>query len=203
MKPACETASLVIASGQGTSKGATSTGDIAASLSNAKSQNNAVKGTAKDSTKPFAINASVGADIYDAEPSSNIPSASHLRDIQAGVEIDWILRSSKLPLIGNLVGDSTLAGTYYYQDQTSPAILKGPPQSITIAGLPSNANQVYTSRGPIDLGQIRLGLGTGSNVSFPICFTYSNRSALIAHPIKGLQFGLSYNLSSIFTKKSQ
>jgi len=203
LKPACDTAALAIAAGQGTSKGTANTSDKSGLLSNSKNHNTAVKCAAADNTKPFAINASVGADIYNAEPSSSIPSASRLRDIQAGVEIDWILRTSRLPGIGSLIGDSTLAGTYYYQDQTSPAILKGPPQTITISDLPANATQVYTSRGPIDLGQIRLGLGTGSNVSFPICFTYSNRSALIAHPIKGLQFGLSYNLSSIFTKKSQ
>ena len=203
LQPACAVASLVIATGQGTSRAAANVSDASTSLSNSKKQNAAIKGAAAGNTKPWAINASIAADVYNAEPSSNIPSASHLRDIQAGIEIDRILRSSKLPAIGSLIGDSTLAGVYYYQDQTSPSILKGPPQTITIADLPSTATQVYTSRGPINLGQIRLGLGTGSNVSFPICFTYSNRSGLITHPIKGLQFGLSYNLSSIFSGKSQ
>jgi hypothetical protein len=167
-----------------------------------KDQSAAAKGTAAANTKPWTINASVSADLYNSEPSSSIPSASHLRDIQAGVEIDYLVPSSKIPVVGSLIGDSTLAGTYYYQDQTSPSILKGPPQSITIADLPSTATQVYTARGPINLGQIRLGFGTGTNVSFPICFTYSNRSELIAHPIKGLQFGLSYNLSSLFASSS-
>jgi hypothetical protein len=111
--------------------------------------------------------------------------------------------TSKIPTIGSLIGDSTLAGTYYYQDQTSPSVLKGPPSSITLVNLPSTATQVCTTRGPINLGQIRYGFGTGSNVSFPICFTYANRSELITHPIKGLQFGLNYKLSSLFTNSSK
>jgi hypothetical protein len=202
-QPACAAAKLaVIAASQTSARGAAEIASQSDSLSNSKSQNAAAKGTASANTKPWTINASVGVDLYNSEPSSSIPSASHLRDVQAGVEIDYLVPSSKIPVVGPLIGDSTLAGTYYYQDQTSPSILKGPPQSITIADLPSTATQVYTTRGPINLGQIRLGLGTGTNVSFPICFTYSNRSALIAHPIKGVQFGLSYNLSSLFASSS-
>lgn len=161
------------------------------------------KAAAAKDAKPLTINASVAADIYNAEPPSSIPSASHLRDVVASFEIDYLVPTSKIKSIGALIGDSTLAGTYYYQDQTSPSILKGPPSSVTIAGLPSTATQIYTARGPINLGQIRYGLGTGTNVSFPICFTYSNRSGLITHPIKGLQFGLSYNLSSLFSSKAK
>ena len=174
--------------------------------STGKSQSSAssdAKAGASANTKPWTINAFVSADLYNEKPSSSIPSASHLRDVTAGVEIDYIVKSSKIPKVGSLIGDSTLAGTYYYQDQTSPSILKGPPSSITIANLPSTASQVYTTRGPINLGQLRYGLGTGSNVSFPICFTYANRSELVTNPIKGLQFGLSYNLSSLFSTKSK
>jgi hypothetical protein len=203
IRSACGTASIVIASLRKGPDMLDGISDSSASLSDTKAQNAVAKSAAGANTKPFAINASVGVDLYNAEPLSSIPSASHLRDFQAGAEIDWILRSSKIPAIGSLVGDSTLSGVYYYQDQTSPSILKGPPQTVTIADLPPTATQVYTSRGPINLGQIRLGLGTGSNVSFPICFTYSNRSGLIQHPIKGFQFGLSYNLSSLFSGKSQ
>ncbi len=160
--------------------------------------NTAAKSAAKANTQPFTINVSLAVDLYNSEPSSSIPSASRLRDFQGGIELDYIVPSSKIKGIGSLIGDSTLAGSYYYQDQTSPSILTGPPSSITIANLPSTASSVYTARGPINLGQIRYGFGTGTNVSFPIAFTYSNRSELIAHPIKGLQFGISYNLSSLF-----
>lgn len=155
------------------------------------------KATAEQRTPPVTINVSASAELYNSEPSSAIPGASELRDVQAGAEIDLLVPISHLAVVGGLIGDGTLAGTYYYQDQTSPSILKGPPSTITIANLPSNASQVYATRGPINLGQIRFGLGTGSNVKFPICFTYANRSALVAHPIKGLQFGITYNLSSL------
>lgn len=202
-QPACSASLAAIATSQGTSQSATVATKQSATLADAKTQSAAAKGSAATNTSTVTINASVGADLYNAEPPSTIPSASHLRDIQAGFEIDYQVSSSKIPKIGSLIGDSTLAGTYYYQDQTSPSILKGPPSSITIVNLPSTATTVYTTRGPINLGQIRYGLGTGSNVSFPICFTYSNRSELIAHPIKGFQFGLSYNLSALFTKSSK
>jgi hypothetical protein len=149
-----------------------------------------------------SINASLSWDLYNGKPPSGVPGTEQLRDIQTGVEIDVRLSTSNIPKIGGLIGDSTMAGSYYYQDQTSPGIVTGPPSSITITGLPSTAKTVYTSKGPINLGQLRWGLGTGSNVSFLICFTYSNRSELITHPIKGFQFGLSYNLSALFTKGS-
>lgn len=175
----------------------------AGNLANKGVQNSNAKSTAADETQPVTVNISVAADLYNSEPSSSIPSASHLRDVQAGVEIDLLVPISKWGKVGGWIGDGTLAGTYYYQDQTSPSILKGPPSTITISNLPPTATQVYTTRGPINLGQIRFGLGTGTNVKFPICFTYANRSELIAHPIKGLQFGFSYNLSSLFTSASK
>ena len=56
-------------------------------------------------------------------------------------------------------------------------------------------------RGVIHLGQFRLGFGTGSNsnFTFPIAFTYSNRTELIVHPTWGVQFGITYNLNSLFS----
>jgi hypothetical protein len=168
----------------------------------ASGQDKAAKDAAKDSTPPVTINASLSFDLYNGKPPSGVPGTERLRDFQTGAEIDFQVPTSKIRGIGGLIGDSTLAGSYYYQDQTSPGIVTGPPSSITIVGLPSTAKTVYTSKGPINLGQVRWGLGTGSNLSFPICFTYSNRSELISHPIKGFQFGLSYNLSALFTRGS-
>jgi hypothetical protein len=180
----------------------TSPGKKPAATTAAAGQGKTAKKAAEANSPPVSISASLSWDLYNGKPPSGVPGTDRLRDVQTGAEIDFRVPTSKIWKIGELVGDSTLAGSYYYQDQTSPGIVTGPPSSITIAGLPSTAKTVYTSKGPINLGQVRWGLGTGSNVSFPICFTYANRSQLITHPIKGFQFGLSYNLSALFTKGS-
>jgi hypothetical protein len=152
-------------------------------------------------TPNWTVSASAGADIYNDEPSSAISSASHLRDIQAGAEITrvWHISTYKqqnasLAALFSKLGDLSLVGAYYYQDQTSPSILNGPPSSITFNGLPTTASQVFATRGPINVGQIRLGFGTGTNFRFPIAVSYSNRSDLIVHPFVGVQFGVSYDL---------
>jgi hypothetical protein len=137
------------------------------------------------------------ASIYNAEPASTIPGASHLRDIQAGVEADWMLPS--IPLLKQ----TTLSGAYYFQDQTSPSILNVTPGTpitgITFTGLPSNAAQVFTQKGDIHLAQIKWALGTGKNVHFPFAFSYSNRTELIQKPDWRGQFGVSYDFSSLLS----
>ena len=159
-------------------------------------------------TSPFSVTAMVGADVYNSGPPATIPSANHLRDIQAGTEIDYRydLHSTGCGLwhyiVTGWLSSITAGGSYYHQDQTSPAILNGPPSTITFTGLPSGTTSVYTQRGIINLAQLRLGLGSGSKVSYPISVTYSNRTELISHPTWGLQFGLSYNLSSVFPSAS-
>jgi hypothetical protein len=152
-------------------------------------------------TPNWTISASGGADIYSDEPSSTIPSASHLRDVEAGAEVTrvWHISTYKsqnaaLKELLSKMGDLSLVGAYYYQDQTSPSILNGPPSSITFNGLPTTASQVFATRGPINVGQVRLGFGTGTNIRFPIAVSYSNRSDLIVHPFVGVQFGVSYDL---------
>jgi hypothetical protein len=157
------------------------------------------KDLAQDNTKPLSFTATATVDIYNAQPSSSIPSASHLRDISAGAELAYVFSPfGKNSLIGKALGSATLAGAYSYQDQTSPAILTGPALS-DFTGLPSSVTSVYAKRGVIHLGQVRLGLGTGKNMTFPLAFTYSNRTELITHPTWGLQFGITYNLNSLFS----
>ena len=135
--------------------------------------------------------------IYDSEPSSAIPGASRLRDIQAGAEADRVLPSIKI------LGQTTLSAAYYFQDQTSPSILKVTPGTpitgITFTGLPSNATQVFTQKGNIHLAQLKWGLGTGKNVHFPFAFSYSNRTELIQKPDWRGQFGVSYDFSSLLS----
>jgi predicted porin len=121
-----------------------------------------------------------------------------LRDIQAGAEIDYLFSPAKnAGTLRQFIGNVTAAAAYSYQDQTSPAILTGPALS-TFTGLPGSTTTAYAQRGVIHLGQLRLGFGTGTNTSFPIAFTYSNRTELVVHPTWGLQFGVSYNLTSLF-----
>jgi hypothetical protein len=152
-------------------------------------------------TPSWTVSASGGADIYSDEPSSTIPAASRLRDVQAGAEVARVWHISEhtinTPALADLLskmGDLSLVGAYYYQDQTSPSILNGPPSSITFNGLPTTASQVFATRGPINVGQVRLGFGTGTNLRFPVAVSYSNRSDLIVHPFVGVQFGVSYDL---------
>jgi hypothetical protein len=80
----------------------------------------------------------------------------------------------------------------------SPALLTGPALS-DFTGLPSSTTTAYAQRGVIHLGQAKLGFGTGNNMTFPLVFTYSNRSELVVHPTWGLQFGVTYNLSSLLS----
>ncbi len=182
--------------------------DCGSGLGQSAAANSDASTAAATKTSPFSLTAMVGADVYNSAPSSNIPSASNLRDLQAGAEIDYRydLHASGCGLWHTLVtgwiGSVTAAGSYYYQDQTSPAILTGPPSTITFTGLPSGTTSVYSQRAVINLAQLRLGFGSGSKVTFPVAATYSNRTELISHPTWGLQLGLSYNLSSLFSSAS-
>jgi hypothetical protein len=154
------------------------------------------------SAPPWSITATGTVDVYDEEPPSTVPSGSHLRDIQAGTEIDYQFApfGTTTPL-GKFIGKLTASAAYSYQDQTSPAILTGPALK-GFTGLPTSTTSAYAQRGVIHLGQLRLGFGTGNNTTYPIAFTYSNRTELVVHPTWGLQFGVSYNFTSLLTGSS-
>jgi hypothetical protein len=156
------------------------------------------KTLAQSTAQPFSLTVTGTADVYHSEPSSSIPSASHLRDIQAGAEFAWVFSPfGKNSALGNFLGSATAAAAYSYEDQKSPAILTGPALS-DFTGLPTSTKAAYAQRGVIHLGQIRLGFGTGKNLTYPLAFTYSNRTELITHPTWGVQFGITYNLTSLF-----
>jgi hypothetical protein len=156
------------------------------------------KSQAQNSAQPGSLTFTGTADIYNSEPPSSVPSGSHLRDIQAGAEFAWVFSPfGKKSALGNFLGSVTTAAAYSYEDQTSPAILTGPALS-DFTGLPSSTTAAYAKRGVIHLGQIRLGFGTGKNLTYPLAFTYSNRTELVTHPTWGVQFGISYNLTSLF-----
>jgi hypothetical protein len=153
------------------------------------------------STAPWTLTYNGGVSLYNSTPASTIPGASVLRDVQIGVELDRSIASSKLPGLLGKIGDTTASVTYYFQYQSSPSILNVTPSSplngITITGLPSSATQVFTTKGNINVAQLKYGFGKGKNVKFPVAVTYSNRTELIAHPTWGLQFGVSYDFSSL------
>jgi hypothetical protein len=145
----------------------------------------------------WTVTANGAFSIYNSEPSSTIPGASHLRDVQAGAEVDRML--PKIPVLGQ----STLSLAYYFQDQQSPSILKVTPSSpitgITFTGLPADASEVFAKKGDIHLAQLKWALGTGKNVRFPFAFSYSNRTDLIQKPDWRGQFGVSYDFSSFLS----
>jgi hypothetical protein len=156
------------------------------------------KPLAQATALPWSLTVTGAAEIYNAEPPSSVPSGSHLRDLQAGAEISYLFSPSNgASTIRKLIGPLTAAAAYSYQDQTSPAMLTGPALS-GFSGLPSSTTTAYAKRGVIHLGQVKFGLGAGSNTTFPLAFTYSNRTELVVHPTWALQFGVSYNMTSLF-----
>jgi hypothetical protein len=103
----------------------------------------------------------------------------------------------------SILGHSTATAAFYFQDQTSPAILNvtpGQPASgVTITGLPSTATQVYAQKGKIGIGQGKFTYSPGSSsISIPISVTWSNRTELVTNSIWRGQVGISYDFDSLF-----
>jgi hypothetical protein len=102
----------------------------------------------------------------------------------------------------NLLGAAAIAGTYYFQYQNRPSILNLTPgisfPGISFVGLPDTATQVFSTRGNIQVGQIRLVLGPeNSSARFPVSITYSNRTEFIDRPGWRGQVGVSYDFDSL------
>ncbi len=139
--------------------------------------------------------------IYNSTPSSAIPGSGLMRDFQIAGETSYEFSKMKKSTI---LGHSTASAAYYFQDQTSPAILNvtpGQPASgVTITGLPSTATQVYAQKGNIDIVQGKFTYSPGtSGLSVPVSFTWSNRTELVTNnPRWSGQVGISYNLDSLF-----
>lgn len=148
----------------------------------------------------WTITLNAAASIYNSTPSSAIPGSSLLRDIQAAFESSYDFSKVKK---NTLLGNSTASATYYFQDQTSPAILNvtpGQPVSgITITGLPSNATQVFAQKGKISIVQGKFTYSPGSStITFPVSVTWSNRTELVTNSVWQGQLGISYNFDSLF-----
>jgi hypothetical protein len=146
----------------------------------------------------------VGGSFYNSSPT--VPGAGVLRDVQAGTEVDVAFCTKSKNWLASYLANATVGFTYYYQDQTSPSILKVTPGTplpgISIVGLDPSTSQVFTKKGNINFAQIKYGLGVGKNVKFPIAISWSNRTDLITHSLWGAQFGVSYDFSSLLGSSS-
>jgi hypothetical protein len=141
--------------------------------------------------------------IYNSSPSTSIPGSGRLRDIQIGIEAD------RNPFKLGSYLTATVSAAYYFQDQTSPAILNISPGSpipgVTFTGLSSNATQVYTQKGNIHVGQLKVTFSgnSGSGWKFPIAITGANRSELVTKSTIGAQVGISYDFDSLFSSSNK
>jgi hypothetical protein len=147
----------------------------------------------------WTFTGNAAASIYDSTPSSSIPGAQRLRDIQLAFQGDHAL-----PKFG-ILGTPTFSVSYYFQNQTSPAILNvnpsGPVSGVTFAGLSADAKQVYAQKGKISIGQLKISLGNSkSGLRVPLAITGSNRTELITKTKLGAQIGISYDFDSLFAK---
>jgi hypothetical protein len=141
--------------------------------------------------------------FYNSTPSSAIPGAGRVRDFQVAAETTYNFGKAKTP--NPVFGNSTISLAYYYQDQTSPAILNVTPgqpvTGITFTGLPSTATQVYAARGVINIAQAKFTLNpANSGFNIPVSVTWSNRTELVTSPAWKGQIGISYDLDSLFSK---
>lgn len=139
--------------------------------------------------------------IYNSTPSSSIPGTSLLRDFQMAGETSYDFSKVKK---SSILGHSTGSVAYYFQDQTSPAVLNvtpGQPASgVIITGLPSTATQVYAQKGNIDIVQEKFTYSPGSSsITLPISVTWANRTELVTNSLWRGQIGISYDFDSLFS----
>ena len=138
--------------------------------------------------------------IFDsAQPAVAGVTTSRLRDLEAAAQYE-----RKLGQLG-LLGAGALDFSVYFQNQRSASLLNVDPTQplpgITFVGLPAGAKTVYSQKGNIGIGQLRLVLGPDkSNVRIPLAVSWSNRTELIAKPTWRAQIGLSYDFDALFAK---
>jgi hypothetical protein len=159
---------------------------------------------AMPATSGLAFTLNAAGSWYNSTPSASIPGSRRLRDLQFAAEAAYTFSGPAV----NLLGQSTASVAYYYQDQTSPAILNvtpGQPVSgVTFTDLPSNASQVFAERGVINLGQGKFTFIPGKlGINIPVSVTWSNRTELVTHSVWRGQIGISYDLDSLFSGTSK
>ena len=135
--------------------------------------------------------------VYDSTPSSAIPGASLLRDVQIAAEACYDFSKLKK---STLLGHSTASTAYYFQNPAILNVTPGQPVTgVTITGLPATATQVYAQKGIISILQGKFTYSPGSSsISLPVSFTWSNRTELVTNPTWRGQVGISYDFDSLF-----
>ena len=162
-----------------------------------------LRGIFQAKLKPLTVTVNGAVSFYNSDQSS-VPGAGRLRDAQFATEEahDFNL---KTPFSNSVA--ATLSGAFYFQYQNSPSILNVTPgtpvDGVVLTGLPNTATKVFAQKGNIAIGQIKLTIGSGSSVTVPLSFTYSNRTELITKPTWRGQIGVSYDFDSLFSSASK
>jgi hypothetical protein len=143
----------------------------------------------------FQLTANASLEWYDQTLKSNV---SRLRDAQVALQFDKKFGTAK-----SLVSPDLSAG-YYFQYMVDKALLTLPSTALapgTSIPLPGNASELLNTTGPIHLGQVKVTFSIrNTGINFPIALTFSNRTDLIkATDVRG-NFGITYDLDSLFTK---
>lgn len=154
----------------------------------------------KGFTKEWSLTANGAVAMNDENPPATVPGASRLRDAQFGFQLQHNFSSFIFS------SPAALSGSYYFQYQNSPAILNVTPGTplpgITITGLSPNATQIFSQKGNLHIGQIKLMLGVGqSTMRIPLAVSYSNRTELINKPLWRGQIGITYDFDSFLGGK--
>jgi hypothetical protein len=150
--------------------------------------------SARPASFQFTANASV--QWYDQLLQSTV---SRIRDAQAALQFDRKIGGSTTAI------SPSLSAGYYYQYMVDKALLTLPATQFapgTSIPLPGNASELLNTTGGIHLGQVKATFAIrNSGINFPIAITFSNRTDLIkATNVRG-NFGITYDLDSLFTKK--
>lgn len=139
-----------------------------------------------------------GFSLFD--PQTSETSTWKVRDSHFSLGLDWSPR-----MAGRF--RPTYTAAYYFQYMVANGVLQFTGEAVTPGGaaiaLPKSAKELLDTKGPIHIGQVRASFPVGEGVSFPVAFSYSNRSELI----KGRSFwqghfGVSYDFSQL-TKQLQ
>ncbi len=152
------------------------------------------------SWKKWSLTANSAFTIFDIRPTGQSGIASgRLRDIQFAAQMERPLGDFKL------LGTAALSVAYYYQQQKVAAALNVDPANplpgVTFINIPVGARTIFAEKGDIQVGQIRLTLGSNGSVRYPIALSYSSRTELINRPAWRAQIGVSYDFDSLFMKK--
>ena len=132
---------------------------------------------------------------YDQLLQSNV---SRIRDAQVSLQLDHKFGGTTATVA------PTLSAGYYFQYMVDKALITLPSSALapgTSIPLPGNASELLNTTGPIHLGQVKVSFSIrNSGLNIPIALTFSNRTDLIkGNDVRG-NFGITYDLDSLFVK---